>query len=58
VIVGFMRLLGHSVDKHMKSSLRKVRMGGHCSQKRNRSAVLRDIALKSLKFLLNVFLYF
>jgi hypothetical protein len=46
VIVGFMLLLGHRVDKHKKTSLRKVRIGGYCNQKQDRSAVSRDISLK------------
>jgi len=46
VNVGFLSLLGHRVYKHMKPSLRKVILGGHCCQKQNRSAVSRDISLK------------
>jgi len=41
-----MRLLGHRVDKHKKTSLRKVRIGGHWSQKQDRSAVSGDNSLK------------
>jgi len=44
--VGFVRLLGHRVGKHMKTSLKQVRLGRHWNQKQNRSAVTRDISLK------------
>jgi hypothetical protein len=46
-----MRLLGNRVDMHMETSLRKVRLGGHSSQKQNRSAILRDISLNMYIFL-------